>query len=102
MWERVVGLRGKTLETLGRPRPFTIVEVTQNGLEVRVSTGNVRYIPRPNVESSWAQLLRNKELTLDDIRENHTKANPAYVAAVLAEMPGVTKKTGPIRLSLRG
>ncbi len=98
MWERVVGLKGRKLETLGRPKPFTVEEVTQNGVEIRTSTGNVRYIHRSNLEKAWAELVQDKKLTLFDIRDHHDTANPAYIAPILAQMPGATVETEPMIL----
>jgi len=97
--EQIMRLKGRTLETLGRARPFLIEEVTEHGIEVVVcSTGSVRYIPRTNVETGWVELCERGELTLDDIRKRQTEANPAYGGALLAELPGIVVEADPIRL----
>lgn len=95
-------LKGHTLETLGRAKPFTVVVVNERSIVVRPhSTNQDRPIRRIEIESALGELQQCGELSLVNIRKNHhSEVNPAYVAALLATLPGVSKITNPIRLRL--
>lgn len=102
-WKTLVQLKGCALKTLGRGEPFTIVAVTDQSIVVRPhSTDKDRRVTRDEIESAFGELQQRGEMPFIDIRKHkHSEANPAYVAALLATLPGVTTSTSPIRLRFK-
>jgi hypothetical protein len=101
-WNLVRRLVGRKLYTLDQRHPFQVVEIDEKSLHILVeTTGNHRAIPRGEIEAAWKHLVREGEITRTEIREQYSAANPAYVAAVLAALPGISYQTGPIRLIYR-
>lgn len=101
MWNLLARLEGQTLKTLDRGQPFQILRVSDTALIVRTSTGKNRRIPRKQIEDAWGQLAATGSLTRQEIRENFAEFNPAYVAALLSNLPGVITELKPIRLRLK-
>ena len=102
-WKTFGQLKGRTLKTLGRAEPFTIVAVNDQSIVVRPhSTNKERRVSRDEIESAFGELEQRGEMPFSNIRANkHSEANPAYVAALLATLPGVTTSTNPIRLRFK-
>jgi len=101
-WNQVGRLVGQELRTLERQRPFRIVEVAERVLRIEVgTTGKSRPIRRGEIEAAWEHLVREGEITRAEIHRQYSEFNPAYVAAILAALPGVTHQIHPIRLTHR-
>jgi hypothetical protein len=99
IWEEIVKLNGRTLYTLDRQKPFTTVSVTESNVVVRPrETGKERSIPRAGIEGAHRQLVAAGRLTLAEIEKGFAPLNPAYVASLLAEIPGVAVSTRPLQL----
>ncbi len=99
LWPLVRQLVGRTLVTLDQQRPFTITAVTADKITVMPHIHDIeRSIPREAVEGAWLELVQHGELSRQDVKREYSAWNPAYVTAVLAEMPGVTHQIRPIVL----
>lgn len=99
IWNEVQKLRGRTLKTLDRQKPFIVAAVTYNTVTViPQSTGKERPISREGLENAFRHLMVTGRLTLAEIEKDYAPRNLVYVAAILAEMPGITYKFRPIRL----
>lgn len=93
---------GQTLRTLARHRSFELVAVGSKGLEIRVArSGKTRTIPRKELEAAYEALARAGRISAGEIRQMCSEYNPAYIAAVLAQMPEVTFTLNPIVLWYR-
>ena len=57
LWVRLERLRGQTLHTAARNRAFTIEEVSDKGLSLRLSTGTRVYSKREKVEAAYQLAL---------------------------------------------
>jgi hypothetical protein len=98
-WEEIHKLKGRTLKTLDRGNPFDVVDVTERVVVVRPHENNkVRKIGRDRIEGAYKELIAKREITRSEIRSKYSEFNPAYIAAMLANLPGVTHITKPIRL----
>lgn len=93
---------GQTLRTLARHRTFELVAVGPKGLEIRIARSNkARTIPRRELEAAYEALARAGRISGGEIRQMCAGYNPAYIAAVLAQMPEVTFTLHPIVLWYR-
>lgn len=98
-WQEVQRLEHQTLKTLDRSNPFHIVRVTEHVVIVKPQeTGIERRIQRGRLENSFRELVAIGELSRSEIEDKHSPRNPAYIAAILAEMPGVRLSLRPITL----
>jgi hypothetical protein len=98
-WNEIRKLKGKTLKTLDQGNPFDVVDVTEHVVIVRPHKNEIeRRVPREQIEDACKEMVTRGEITRVDIRANHTEFNPAYVAAILAQLPGVSHTIRPIRL----
>jgi hypothetical protein len=98
-WEMVEGLVGRELRTLHEHNPFTVDEVRERRVGITVgTTGNPRTIRREEIELAWERLVKEGTISRVDIHRQFSSFNPAFVAAILAALPGVTHRTEPIRL----
>ena len=103
IWIEIEKLTGQTLVTLDQRKPFDIVDITDHAVTVRPhKTGAERKIPRDNIEGAFKKLLAIGQLTRSEIREEFSNFNPAYVAAILAQLSNVKHSTKPIRLWIVG
>lgn len=66
------------------------------------TTGYQRPIPRAHFEDAWRRLTEVRVLPRTEIQREISPFNPAYVAALLAQVPGVTHTLSPIALHLVG
>jgi hypothetical protein len=99
LWIEVQNLKGRTLRTLDQRKPFDIVTITENTVLVLPhSTRKERPLPRTGIENAYRHLLAIGRLTLAEIEKEYAPYNPVYVAAILAELPGVKYKLNPIAL----
>ena len=89
--QEVEKLIGETLTTLYKDKRFDVLAVSPNQILLSIhATEKERKVRWQEIEPAWELLQRQKQLTRIEIRDNFTVANPAYVAALLAELPGVT------------
>ena len=101
IWDEIKRLQGQTLKTLDQKKPFDIVDVSGHAVIVcPQETHTERPITRNEIESSNRHLLPIGQITRTEIREKFSEYNPAYVAAILAELPNVSHAIRPIRLSI--
>jgi hypothetical protein len=99
IWVTIEDLEGLTLKTLDRKKPFRILSVDDSGIMILVTqTNKSRFISRSEIEGAFNELWLAGALSRADVRDRHSEANPAYVAAILADLPGVRYKLKPIRL----
>ena len=101
LMDQIRALEGKPLLTLDRRRPFEIVSVAENKIVLKISTEKIRTVRRKEIEGAFHELTRTGGISRKGIEERHSPRNIAYVAAILAELNGVTYQLGPIRLSYR-
>ena len=102
-WAEIRNLKGRTLKTLNRHKPFQVVEVTEHAITVLpLETGKERPIQRAGIENAFRHLVATGELTRAEIEKEYSPRNIAYVAAMLAEFPGVKYALQPIRLQWAG
>ena len=100
-WRRIAFEIPRKLHTLDEEKPFEITSVTHETIELTVSTGQPRSIPRGEVEQAWNELTQTGRID----RERVTKFanfNVAYVLAILARLPGVSYLLKPLRLMMGG
>jgi hypothetical protein len=98
----IIKLQGKTLLTLDQKKPFEITEVSNNWLVLNTSTESQRTLPMKEIELAWNHLELHEELTMVEVRDlGYSNFNPAYVVAILANLPGVTHSIRPIILRLK-
>lgn len=98
-WEEIHKLKARTLTTLDQGKPFDVVDVTERVVIVRPHAhGNERRVGRKRIEGAYNELMTKREITRGTIRAKYSDFNPAYIAAILATLPGVTHATRPIRL----
>ena len=99
LWMEINKLTGQTLKTLDRRNPFDVVEVSEHAVVVRPhKSGIERKISRDSMENAYKRLSVAGEITRVEVRENFSQFNPAYVVAILAELPDVKHSIRPIRL----
>lgn len=103
IWAEITKLAGRTLSTLDRDKPFDILEISDQALIIRPhETDKERKIRRIEIEDAYRRLAAIGELTRSEIRDEFSNFNPAYVAAILAELPNVNHANKPIRLWISG
>ena len=100
-WNEVKKLEGKTLKTLDRGNTFIILVVSDYGVIVKpLATDKEWLVPRSEIEGAYRELFSNKEITRALIESKYSPRNPVYIAAILAELPGVWYTIRPIHLRL--
>jgi len=98
VWEQVRQLIGRTLYTLKQRNPFRVEGIKGTVVQITIGkTGHSRPVRRSEILLAWQKLERDSEISFADVQEN-ALFNPAYVSAILAQFPGVTYWTRPIRL----
>jgi hypothetical protein len=103
IWNEIRKLEGQTLQTLAQKKNFDIVEVTEHKVTICPhATQTERLISRLEIEDAFQRLTVTGQITRSEIQENFSQYNPAYVAAILAELPTVQHSTSPIRLWIIG
>lgn len=86
-------LTGKTLATLYKQKRFDVLAVRSTQILLFIqATEKERKVRWQEIEPAWKLLQRQGQLTRVEIRDNFTVANPAYVAALLAALPGVSHR----------
>lgn len=98
IWGEVAKLAGRELHTLHEEAPFRVEEVNEREVVLRLSTGATWKLSRKGVERAWEELVRRGELSRTWIWDEVPERGAAYIAAILAALPGVRYETEPIRL----
>lgn len=102
LWQQVKAMLGRQFHTLDQAQPFQVVHVGDRSLKILVGrTDHPRTIRREEIEESWQHLSSLRELSRSEIQAHYSPLNPAYVAAILAALPGVAHHAQPIRLVYR-
>ena len=92
-------LTDTVIKTLDQNKEFKILLVTQSEVLIKVyATGKVRNISIQCLRDAYSDLQKNRELTRIDIEKKYSPRNPAYVAALLSKLQGVTHRVKPITL----
>src|SRR5437868_12655489 len=103
IWSEIEKLDGLTLKTLDQKKAFDIVGVTDHVVTICPhETQTERPIARDEIEKAYQYLYVVEQITRTEIREKFSEYNPAYVAAILAELPDVSHAIRPIRLWITG
>ena len=103
IWPDVKQLEGKTLHTLDQNKAFDVVAVTEQTVLVQpYASGKERRIKRDEIEPAYQELVARGMIERTDIRDRYSNYNPAYVAAILAALPGIRHANKPIRLYYEG
>jgi hypothetical protein len=93
-------LVGKRLTTLYQNKPFEITEVSNTQIILKTSKDPQHAIPIKEIATAWHCLLKNKKVTSSGVRDlGGSEFDHAYVVAILANLPGVKHKLGPIVLT---
>jgi hypothetical protein len=94
-------LQGKRLTTLYQNKPFEITQVSAIQIVLKTSKEAAHPIPLKEITSAWNYLQKHRKATSSEIRDlGGSEASNAYVVAILASLPGVKHKLGPIVLTL--
>lgn len=91
IWMEIEKLKGQTLRTLDQRKSFDIVDVTDHAVVVRPHKSDA-------IENACRRLIAAGEITRTEIHSAFSEFNPAYVAAILAELPNVKHSMRPINL----
>jgi hypothetical protein len=98
-WSEIKKLEGRTLFVLAQRKLFDVVEVSDTFVVVRPHLHNkLRPIPRDQVEGACKELLSKGKITRIRIQQAHSEFHPAFVAALLANLPGMTYTIKPITI----
>lgn len=101
-WEEIEKLEGQSLKTLDHGKKFDVLAVTNRGVTVRPqSSGKERLVPRAEIDGAYREFAANWEITRTTIEAKYSPRNPVYVAALLAELPGVWHIIRPICLKMK-
>ncbi len=94
-------LQGKRLTTLYQNKPFEITQISSNQIILKTSTKTQHPIPLQEIERAWKYLQKYKKLSRSQVGNlGFSETNPAYVVAILANLPGVKYSLSPIILKL--
>ncbi len=97
LWSEIKQLEGKVLKTLLQGKKFEVVEVRDSGVIIRPLVRNkIIKIPRKGIESAYYELTSQCQISRNRIMAEHAHWFPAHVAAILANLPGVTYTVKPI------
>ena len=98
-WRQIATEIPRKLKTLDQEKPFEITSVTPDGIELVVSTGELRIVPRTDIEQAWEFLAEHGQIDRGFVRV-FANFNVAYVLAILAQLPKVRYQIKPLRLIL--
>jgi very-short-patch-repair endonuclease len=97
-WNAILALKGKTLTTLAWRREFTVIDVGDHLVRIRVKeTRRVKDVGKAQLERTLAELENRGALSLQEVRA-HAPDTSSYVAALLIAVPGVTWDEGKLRI----
>lgn len=97
-WHEIARLKGETLETLEQHKKFTIVDVTEKNVLVKIeATGLNRSISFKNeIYPACKALYAHREITIQEIQKFWAEFNTSFISSILANLPGVQYKTKPV------
>ncbi len=99
VWTEIKALVGQTLRTLDQNNAFDVLAVTDQAVVVCPrASGKERKVKRGEIEPAFHELVTRGMIQRTDIRDRYSNFNPAYVAAILAALPGVRHSVRPICL----
>ena len=99
LWAEVRKLEGLTLKTLGHHSAFDLLRVDPKKVVVYIHrSGRERAIRGAEIERAFQALVQERHISRIDIQARYSPRCPAYVAAILSRLPGVTYTLKPIRL----
>lgn len=101
LWREIKNLEGKILNTIDQKEPFVILQVLHDRVIIENSLKKERPIRWSEIRASWSHLEQHGTVTRAEIMESYSSRNSAYVAAILANIDGVTSETRPIILRLK-
>jgi hypothetical protein len=102
LWQRISDLKGQTLKTLDQHKAFDVLVITDKSVILHLhSTGKERIVERERIEAAWRALQRQGTISRSDIQAKFSPRSSAFVAALLAALPGVTYRVRPIELSYK-
>jgi hypothetical protein len=103
IWNQLDYLMGQSLKTLERDQPFEILEITPSAIQIIVySTKETRRIDRGKLEGAWMQLNKQGTISGTSLLDDFSSSNYAYIAAIMAAMPGVSYRADPLELQILG
>src|SRR5438045_1537064 len=99
VWDEISKMQSRQLKTLDRNNAFDIVAVTPDSVIVRpLSSKKERQIRRAEIEDPYHNLVTTGELHRGSMYGDRASRNTVYIAAILAELPGVEHSVRPIVL----
>ena len=99
LWIELKKLQGRTLRTLGQGKLFDVVVVLSDSIVVKPhSSGRERPVARTAIEGSFRELASHGQISRSKIEDSYMPRSSAYIAAMLAELPGVSHAKNPILL----
>jgi len=99
LWGEINQLEGKIIRTLDQRKPFEVVDVNDKAVIIKPFVRGIeRRIPRKEIEESYRELVALGQLSRSQIMDLYSPWNPAFVTAILAELPHVTHTVRPIIL----
>ncbi len=99
LWQELYSLEGQTIKTLDFHRAFNVVSVEPKKVVVMIQrSGKKRSIPTGEIERAFQALVCEGHLSRVAIQERFSPRCPAYVAAILSRLPGVSFTLRPVRL----
>jgi hypothetical protein len=101
IWDDLKALEGKTLSTLDQNKKFDMTSVSNEIILIHIhSTKKKRSIRSKEITSAWEKLKIERTLSRSQIEQEFAPRNPAYVVAILANLPGVRHRVKPIVLRM--
>lgn len=92
---------GKSFSTLGQKRPFDLISVNHSSVVVRLAlTDTLRSIPFKQFQAAFDHLRSAGSITLQGTRA-YSEMNPVFVAALIAELTGISTSSRPIVLRVQ-
>lgn len=95
VWQKIIKpLKGQVVFT-AKGKKNVIVEVSNDYLKRKSSTGEVSKIDKQIFKTVFHRLKENKSITRDEINTEYTKRGSAIIAAVLGRVPFITLTEKP-------
>jgi hypothetical protein len=94
----IAKLKGQTLETLAQHKKFTIVDVTEKNVVIRLEAIglNVSISYQEEIYPACKLLYTHHEITLQDFQKTWAAYDTSFISAILAKLPGVRYTTKPV------
>jgi len=85
-----------TLSEGKKKRQFELIRFFNKYITIKTSTDKIRIIYRQEIENSYEHLIKNGEITRNEIHENFSPRNPAYIATIIANFEDATHVAKPV------